>query len=197
MQNNQLFEQFETEYKQCQTYWEEKLQAYGDSLKELEDEIKSNQDSEIENFHEEMKNSTPKLNRPNSQIINLKFQIEKLVKYQNYIEAANLKKKLKKLEQKNEEVKKKIELDKRENQFLKLRKKHENELLALEKRINIGKEEMIKSREKDFMEIHLKFKVLKEKQEKHQKQEMIAEEKRLKGFKPTSKYLFKMMEDES
>ena len=88
-------------------------------------------------------------------------------------------------------------MDKKENHYLKLKKKHDNELAALEKRINIGKEEMIKSREKDFMEIHLKFKVLKEKQEKYQKQELIMEEKRLKGFKPTSKYLIKMMEDQS
>jgi hypothetical protein len=189
-----LFEQFEIEYKKCQEYWEQKLQKYGDSLKELEDEIRTVQESEIQEFDSNIKNSNPKLNRPSSEIINLRFQIEKLVKAQNYIQAANLKKKLKKLEEKNEDIRRKKEIEKTKNKFLTIRKKHENELMALEKRINIGKEEMIKSREKDFMEIHLKFKVLKEKQETQQKQEMIAEEKRLKGFKPTSKYLFKTME---
>lgn len=95
------------------------------------------------------------------------------------------------MEEKNQIVNTQREIEKRENKFLQLRKKHENELMALEKKINIGKEEMIKAREKDFEGIHLKFKVLKEKKEKEQKQEVINEERRLKMFKPTSKYMLK------
>ena len=110
------------------------------------------------------------------------------------MEAAHLQKKLEKLEKINHLNNTKREIDKRKNRFLQLEKKHENELFALEKKINIGKEEMIKAREKDFESIHLKFKVLKEKKEKQHRQEMIIEEKRLKRFKPSSKYLFKMCE---
>ena len=108
------------------------------------------------------------------------------------MEAAHLKKKLAVLEEKNHITNTRREIDKRENKFLQLKKKHENELLALEKKINIGKEEMIRAREKDFESIHLKFKVLKEKKEKQHRHEMIIEEKRLKRFKPSSKYMFKM-----
>lgn len=112
-----------------------------------------------------------------------------------YVEAAQLKKKLNILEEKNQITNTRREIDKRENMFLQLKKKHENELMALEKKINIGKEEMIKAREKDFESIHLKFKVLKEKKEKQHRHELIAEEKRLKRFKPCSKFLFKMMNE--
>jgi hypothetical protein len=128
-------------------------------------------------------------------VLNLRFQIQKLVKNQRYVEAAHLKKKLNELEGKNHETNTRREIDKREHKFLHLKKKHENELMALEKKINIGKEEMIKAREKDFESIHLKFKVLKEKREKRHRQELIAEEKRLKRFKPCSKYLFKMVHE--
>lgn len=128
-------------------------------------------------------------------MLNLRFQIEKLVKNQRYMEAAQLQKKLGQLEEKNQVANTRREIDKHENKFIFLKKKHENELFALEKKINIGKEEMIKAREKDFESIHLKFKVLKERKEKQQRQERIVEEKRLKQFKPCSKYLFKMMHE--
>lgn len=132
----------------------------------------------------------PLIKRPNSQVIKLRFQINKLVKAQEYIEAAYLKKKLVKLEEKNELRNTRQEISKRESTFLKIKKRHENELLALEKKINLGKEEMIKARESDFESIHLKFKVLKEKREKKQKSEMIIEKKRLRSFKPSSNHLF-------
>ena len=111
------------------------------------------------------------------------------------MEAAQLQKKLGILENKNQETNTRREIDKREHKFLQLKKKHENELMALEKKINIGKEEMIKAREKDFESIHLKFKVLKEKREKQHRQELIAEEKRLKQFKPCSKFLYRMVNE--
>jgi alpha-mannosidase len=128
-------------------------------------------------------------------VLNLRFQIEKLVKNQRYIEAAQMKKKLSVLEDKNQVTNTRREIEKHENKFIYLKKKHENELFALEKKINIGKEEMIKAREKDFESIHLKFKVLKEKKEKFHRHERIMEEKRLKQFKPCSKYLFKMIQE--
>ena len=106
-----------------------------------------------------------------------------------------MQKKLGQLEEKNQVANTRREIDKHENKFIFLKKKHENELFALEKKINIGKEEMIKAREKDFESIHLKFKVLKERREKQQRQERIIEEKRLKQFKPCSKFLFKMMHE--
>jgi hypothetical protein len=198
-EKEQLYAKFEEEFEECEQYWEEKLNEYGESLKRLENEIHNNQQQELEEYQKDFQNARPNLFRykenlhnirPNSQVINLRFQIEKLVKSQQYIQAAHLKKKLIKLEEKNHNQNTRREINKRENKFLYLKKKHENELHALEKKINIGKEEMIKAREKDFESIHLKFKVLKEKKEKQHRHEMIVEEKRLKGFKPSSKYLF-------
>ena len=127
--------------------------------------------------------------RPSPQMLNLRFQIEKLVKNQRYNEAAHLQKKLSKLEEKNEILNIKRIHEKHENLFLKLKKTHENEMNALEKKIRIGKEEMLRAREKDFNGINLKFKVLKEKLEKQHRQEQISEERRLKMFKPSSNYI--------
>lgn len=121
--------------------------------------------------------------------MNLRFQIGKLVKIQKYVEAAKMKKKLRVLEEKNHLTNTRREIYKRENKFIELKKKHEIELYALEKKIKIGKEEMMKAREKDFESIQLKFKVLKEKNEKKQKKEKSHEEKRLKIFRPCSKYM--------
>lgn len=114
-----------------------------------------------------------------------------MVKIQKYLEAAEMKKKLKILEEKNEDTNTKREIYKRENKFIQLTKKHETELFALEKKIKIGKKEMIKAREKDFESIHLKFKVLKEKNEKKQRKKRLSEEKRLKRFRPCSKYMIR------
>ena len=105
------------------------------------------------------------------------------------MEAAQLQKKLKKIEDNNHKVSIAREIEKRENKFIHLNKIHDMELKALQEKINVGKNEMIRAKEKDFESIRLKYDVLKKQQEKEHRQEEISENKRLKNFKPTSKYL--------
>ena len=105
------------------------------------------------------------------------------------MEASQLQKKLKKIEEKNHKVSIAREIEKRENKFIHLNKIHEIELKALQEKINVGKNEMIRAKEKDFESIQLKYDVLKKQQENEHRHEEISEHKRLKNFKPTSKYL--------
>lgn len=68
-------------------------------------------------------------------------------------------------------------------------KRHENELLVIEKRLNSDREELLKMREKDFEMIHSKFRIFREKLETNHNADYIKEEKRLKSFNPSANYL--------
>ena len=68
-------------------------------------------------------------------------------------------------------------------------KRHQNELVATEKKINTEREELLKIREKDFDKLHSKFKVFREKLENNHTSDFIWEEKRLRTFNPSSNHL--------
>ena len=68
-------------------------------------------------------------------------------------------------------------------------KKHENELVAIEKRLNSDREELLRMREKDFEKVHSKFRVFREKLDNNHNADFIREEKKLKTFNPSANYL--------
>lgn len=54
---------FEEEFEECENYWEDKLNEYGESLKRLEEEIRTNQEKELKDYQDSLETKKPKLDR--------------------------------------------------------------------------------------------------------------------------------------
>jgi len=181
--------QYEEELKELSGNWDKKLEENEEEIKQVMMSIQEKQNEEIQKYEEELKQNMPVVGRMPPEVLNLEFQIEKMVKDQRYTEAAQMQKKLEKLRRDSEnKIQKKTE-DKIKILLENLIKKHETELLAVESRLNAERDNLLITREKDFENLHAKFKVFREKLENNHNTEFNKEEKALKGFKASSNYL--------
>ena len=186
-------ESLEAEYEKdvdaSNTKWDAEI-AKGDEDSENQyNEITQRQQQELTEVQEKLKKIEEKEIKMSPEILNLQHQIQGLVKDQRYNEAAILQKKLEKSRdicvQKNqfsmdESIRNKLET---------VHRKHENEIMAIEKRINANREAMYKAKELEFEQLNSRFKVYREKLENNHANELIKEEKRMKSFNPCSNNL--------
>jgi hypothetical protein len=189
MEKEGLESEYEKELNELAQTWDTRLAENEEELRNNLETIRQHQVEEFNRFEEEVKQNMPQQGRFSPEILNLEYQIEKLVKDQRYNEAGNLQKRLDML--KNNCINKinsKTE-DKIRNLLENVNKKHENELIALEKRQNSERDELLKMREKEFEKVHSKFRVFREKLDNNHNSDFIREEKKLKTFNPSSNYL--------
>lgn len=66
------------------------MSEYDHDAQELEDNFKKNQEREQQEFEEELENSVIEKVRPSSKLLNMKYRMEQLSKYQRFEEAAKL-----------------------------------------------------------------------------------------------------------
>lgn len=184
-----LESQYEEELKEISNNWDTKLRENEEEIKQVMMSVQEKQNEELQKYEEELKQNMPVVGRMPPEVLNLEYQIEKMVKDQRYTEAAQLQKKLDKLKRESEmKIHKKTE-DKIRTLLENLIKKHETELVAIESRLNTDRDNLLLSREKEFENLHSKFKVFREKLENNHNTEFNREEKALKGFKASSNYL--------
>jgi hypothetical protein len=181
--------EYEKELEELAQVWDEKLGTNEEELRNFLEGTQERHREEIGQFENDLKQNIPQQGRFSPEILNLEYQIEMLVKDQRYNEAGNLQKRLDVL--KNDCINKinnKTE-EKIKNLLENMSKRHENELIAIEKRLNSDREELLKAREKEFEKVHSKFRVFREKLDNNHNGDFIKEEKRLRTFKPSSNNL--------
>ena len=66
------------------------MDEYDNDAKELEENFKKNQEQEQVDFEEELEKSVVDKVRPSSKLLNMKYRMEQLSKYQRFEEAAKL-----------------------------------------------------------------------------------------------------------
>jgi len=184
-----LEQEYEKEIEELVHTWEERLAKNEEDIQNLLQTTQERQREELIRFENDLKQNIPQQGRFSPEILNLEYQVAQLVKDQRYNEAGVLQKRLDVL--KNECINKinnKTE-GKMRNLIENAIKRHENELVAIEKRLNSEREELFKIREKDFERVNSKFKVFREKLDNNHNADFIKEEKRLKSFNPSSNYL--------
>ena len=184
-----LEEEYERELKEINSTWDQRLNKNEEEIRQFLDETQERQKDELKKFEEDLVQSIPQQGRFSSEILNMEYQVQMLVRDQRYNEAGNL---LKRLEiQKNtclNKISDKTD-EKIRNLLETMIKRHENELLVIEKRLNSDREELLKMREKDFETVHSKFKIFREKLETNHNADYIKEERRLKTFNASSNSL--------
>lgn len=181
--------QYDEELRELTGGWDGRLEENEEEIKQAMVGVQEKQNEEIQHYEEELKQNMPVVGRMPPEVLNLEYQIERLVKDQRYTEAAQLQKKLEKSRREAEvRIHGKTE-DKIKLLLENLIKKHETELLAVEARLNAERDTLLGAREKEFEALHTKFRVFREKLEKNHAAEFNREERALKGFKPSSNHL--------
>lgn len=187
-----LENEYEKEMDALNGRWEERLQKHEEDTQRQYDEIRERQQQEMEQLQEHLQKSAPTQIKMTPEILNLEYQISVLVKDQRYNEAAVVQRKLERLKQ-SALQKGHGQIDESlRNRMEAANKKRENELIAIEKRINSMRETLAREKDTEFEQLNSRFKVYREKLENNHVNEFIKEEKRLKGFNPYSKAFAEM-----
>eukprot|EP01063_Lacrimia_lanifica_P015211 TRINITY_DN22024_c0_g1_i1.p1 TRINITY_DN22024_c0_g1~~TRINITY_DN22024_c0_g1_i1.p1 ORF type:complete len:268 (+),score=154.94 TRINITY_DN22024_c0_g1_i1:90-893(+) len=131
--------------------WEEKLEEYERQAKEVIAHVKNRQNSEYKEQEDIVKiqlmNKRPRFSK---NVLQMREELERMVRQKKYLEAESIKRNLKPLE--DEEVKRfdeqlSITFSKK-TQLLK--QQYRNEINALKQRIKLGREELLAQRKADF-----------------------------------------------
>ena len=184
-----LEEEYERELNELNEIWEERLFKNEEEIKSFLTETQNRQKEELLKFENDFSQNIQHQGRFTPEILNMEYQVQMLVRNQRYTEAGNL---LKRLEDQKNICLNKINDKTDEKIRIMLEnvvKRHENELLVIEKRLNADREELLKMREKDFELVHSKFKIFRDKLENNHNSDFNKEEKRLKSFNPSANYL--------
>ena len=181
--------EYEKELDQLNAKWEAELTQNEDQARMQFEEVQQRQQQEMAEFQERLKKEVPNQVKMSSEVLNLEYQVSALVKDQRYNEAAVVQKKLEKL---RDQVIVKANSGIDDSIRLKLEaasKKQENEIVAIEKRINSNRDLLLRAKNEEFERLNSKFRVYREKLENNHVNEFLKEEKRLKGFNPCSNSL--------
>ena len=181
-----LESEYEKEMDNLNTKWEAELQKNEEETKAQYEEIQERQMQEMEGLQETLKKNAPTQAKMSPEVLNLEYQISVLVKDQRYNEAAVVQKKLEKLRDACLQKSHGTIDDSIRNKLEGANKRQENELIAVEKRINANREALFKAKDFEFEQLNSKFKVYREKLENNHVNEFIKEEKKLKAFNPCS-----------
>jgi ElaB/YqjD/DUF883 family membrane-anchored ribosome-binding protein len=187
-----LESEYEKEIDNLNGKWEERLQKHEEETQHQYEEIRERQQQEMEQLQEHLQKSAPTQIKMSPEILNLEYQISVLVKDQRYNEAAIVQKKLAKLKDKAVEKGHGAIDESLRNKLEAANKKRENELIAIEKRLNSLRDQLFREKDSEFDQLNSRFKVYREKLENNHVNEFIKEEKRLKGFNPYSKAFAEM-----
>eukprot|EP01062_Namystynia_karyoxenos_P033582 TRINITY_DN24716_c0_g1_i1.p1 TRINITY_DN24716_c0_g1~~TRINITY_DN24716_c0_g1_i1.p1 ORF type:complete len:323 (+),score=152.39 TRINITY_DN24716_c0_g1_i1:72-971(+) len=131
--------------------WEERLEEYERQAREIIVHVKNRQNSEYKEQEDAIKiqlmNKRPRFCK---QVLQLRAELERMVRQKKYLEAEDIKRRLKPLE--HEEVKRFDEqlsvTFAKKTQLLK--QQYRNEINALKQRMKLGREELLAQRKADF-----------------------------------------------
>jgi len=196
-QKDQLENEFQKELNECNEFWEKKIEDYNESSNNLQSELAEKHQARLEKYEETLNESMPDEGRMTPEVLNLEFQIRMLVRDQRYKEADALQKKTGAL--RDRVMKKNVgQIQSTKNHKMDhFVQKQEFEMQALMCKVDTGRDELIKAREKDYQKLVSKYRVLREKLDEDQIKDFHRKEKDMKNFKPSSNILHRSMQGES
>lgn len=138
------------EFQQFNIVWDKKMQDYEERAAILEDEMKARHAQELANFQKHMIESISNKPKFSKELLNLRRVQETLAKAKDYKEAHRIKMRADQLEAWELE---KLRNSTQQGMYAKeaqFRRRQTNELLALQKRIQSGRDEQKKLRQRDL-----------------------------------------------
>lgn len=189
-QEKQEFEgRYEKELQEIQNTFDDGIQEKERHIQEKLSELQEMHAVNLRDLQTQLKASPSQESRTTPDIINMEYQIKRLVTTQRYDEAGVLQKKLEVLKGKAREKNSSRNEDKVRNRIEKIIRDQMIELSALESKLISERDSMIQAREKAIEAIHSKYRVFHDKMVKTHQNDAANEERALKNFNPSSNYL--------
>ena len=181
IEKSKLEDDFQNELNAFTNHWDERIGNYQKECQNMERDLLANNKQALEEYKKYLDETLPKRPKDCSKILDLKVQLEQLVKKEEYKDAHYTQQRIFEIEEaENEkyqlERNKKIEalLDQKANQ-------QQNEYLALRKRIINGLDELELQRKGESDRLMLKYENIKKNIEKTQNMESYILEKSMKS----------------
>ena len=151
-------DEYQQQFESFENFWEQKLKHYDIESKEIEQNLVIDHEAEREKYQEEVEASLANSGKMSSKFINLQFKMEQMAKNQRFKEAAEIKTQL------EDEYNKCVERIEAERELKvtkameKLIRKQENELKSLKQKITVNRNDLLKTKEKDYDSLVKKYK---------------------------------------
>lgn len=149
---------YQQQFESFENFWDQKLKHYDIESKEIEQNLQIDHEAERMRYQEEIEQSLQNSGKMSSTFINLQFKMEQMAKNQRFKEAAEIKTQL------EDEYNKCIEKIEQEREMKvhksmeKLIKKQDNELRTLRQKITVNKNDLLKTKDKDYDSLVKKYK---------------------------------------
>lgn len=151
-------DEYQQQFESFESFWDQKLKHYDIESKEIEQNLMVDHEAEREKYQEEVEQSLQNMGKMSSKFINLQFKMEQMAKNQRFREAAEIKAQL---EDEYNKCIEKIEMEREakvQKMMEKLMKKQENELKSLKQKITVNRNDLLKTKEKDYDSLVKKYK---------------------------------------
>ena len=151
-------EEYQQQFESFENFWDQKLKHYDIESTEIEQNLGIEQDAERTKSQEEIEQALQSLGKMSSKFINLQFKLEQMAKNQRFKEAAEIKTQL------EEEYNKCVERIDQERQaklqkmMEKVIRRQESELRSLRQKITVNRNDLLKTKEKDYDNLVKKYK---------------------------------------
>lgn len=190
LQEKQEFEaRYEKELEEIQGSYDVGIQEKEKYIQEKLSELQEIHGANLRELQAQLKAAPGLEVRTTPDIINMEYQIKRLVNDQRYDEAGIMQKKLDVLRLKARELNLTKTEEKIKNRLEKVMRDQMIELSALESKLLSERDTMLKAREKAVEATHSKYRVFYEKMLKTHQADAANEERALKNFNPSSNYI--------
>lgn len=178
---------FNEEFKNFNTDWDDRMNKYRESCKDSEQQLKAKQENEVETTRKQLEETTPLIPKHSSEILNLKRIQETLVKNKEYIEAHAIQQQMIDLEESQKKTwgtDRKAQID---LAIASLERKQANEMAGFKQKAKNGFDELKKQRAQEMESLLKRYQNLKkEMQNSHR-----LEKNRFDGKHTTGSGIFK------
>ena len=177
-------EEYEQQFESFNKFWEERNKHYEIEANELLQKTIHDNEKSQEEYLDDLNKKYSKEGKMSSKYLNLLYRLKQMSKAQRFKEAAKIQEKL--VDEYNRCIKRneKNSLKKIEKLLKIFQKKQLIELKSLEQKINLNRNELLKSKQEDFDKIVKKHKVNKSNEENKIKKARVKKLQLLKAYDP-------------
>ena len=180
IEKSKIEENFSLEIKSFSDHWEDKINSYQTECKKMEQELLSANQVSLDLYKKELEENIPSKGKDSSKLLDLKSQLEHLVRNEEFKDAHYMQQKCFELERFENE---KYQQDRTKKIMILINQKinqHQNEYNALRKRILNGLDELELQRKSEYDRLFLKYNNLKKNIENQQTIQSYQLEKSIK-----------------
>lgn len=154
-------EEFQQQFESFEEFWNERLSHYDIESEEIEKNMEAEHEGELESRREELEEQLQGEGKMSAKFIDLQFKMEQMAKRQRFKEAAEVKTKLETEYNRCIERIEKEKERKMEQNLKRLFKKQEAEMKTLKQKIGLNKNDLVKTKQKDYDNLNKKYKAQK------------------------------------